>query len=172
MKRIIIFRKRITDEILFKKLGKNSYIRNGVGYGFISDEYLYDNCFLEVGFGRVFSGSGDWGGGLDRISDSPLKITIDKNYIVQKVETSSFYNNSKSREVERLVIELSKRIKVGKKFIVKNDTLKEHLNKLLDFIPCKYTIGHDVFNYPHMLSHYTNPTNKNYYTFREPKYNE
>ena len=85
-----LFRRKTTDIVLFKELGKSSYIRNGIGYGFISDEYLYDNCFIEIGIGRVKSGCGDWGGGFDTATDSPLKIVIDKKLYNSESNNSFF----------------------------------------------------------------------------------
>ena len=40
------FKKATTDEILYKELGKEVYIRNGVGFSNISDNFLYDNYFF------------------------------------------------------------------------------------------------------------------------------
>ncbi len=31
-----LFKRKITDQMFFKTLGKDAHIRNGVGYGFIS----------------------------------------------------------------------------------------------------------------------------------------
>jgi len=163
-----LFKRKITDIVLFEKLGKSSYIRNGVGFGFISEEYLYDNCLIEIGIGRVRSGRGDWGGEFDTATDSPLKIVIDKNYIIQKVTTHSFYNSKNSQETEKIAIKLSKRLKVSEKFIVKNQDFKTHIDGILNFIPCKNHIGHDVFDSPHMLSYFTDLKEKEHYNFRNP----
>lgn len=163
-----LFRRKTTDIVLFEKLGKSSYIRNGVGFGFISDEYLYDNCFIEIGIGRVRSCRGDWGGVFDTATDSPLKIVIDKNYIIQKVTTHSFYNSKNSQETEKIAIKLSNTLKLGEKFIIKDEEFKTHINTILNFIPCKNHIGHDVFDSPHMLSHFTDPKEKEHYKFRNP----
>lgn len=150
MKIFNFFKKQITDKYIFEQLGRKTYIRNGVGFGFISDEFLYDNAYLEVGIGRVYSRYGDWGGGMDRISDSPIKITIDKNYIIQKIEKSLF-----DRKIEKKVDAIISRLKVGDKFIVKDEEFKNCLDKVLNFIPCKKHIGLDYFGYEHMLNHFT-----------------
>ena len=163
-----LFKRKITDNVLFEKLGKSSYIRNGIGFGFISDEYLYDNCFIEIGIGRVRSKYGDWGGGFDTATDSPLKIVIDKNYVIQKVTTHSFYNSKNSQRMERIAIKLSKRLKIGERFIVKNEEFKTHIDGILNFIPSKNHIGHDVFDSPHMLKYFTDPKEKEHYKFRNP----
>lgn len=162
--------KILTDIVLFEKFGKSSYIRNGVGYGFISDDYLYDNAFIEIGIGRVRSGYGDWGGGFSTTTDSPLKITIDKNYVIQKVTTHSFYNNSNSIDTEKMAIKLTESLKIGEKFIVEDEEFKRHIDAILDFIPCKCHIGHDVFDSPHMLSSFTDPKDKEHYSFRNSNY--
>lgn len=160
---------RIDDVYIFNKLGKSAYIRNGVGFGFISDDYLYNNCLLEIGFGRVYSGRGDWGGGAEYASDSPLKVTIDKNYVIKKIETSSFYNNEKSKQTEKIAISIKNKLKIGDKLITKDLEFYRHVNTILEFIPCKSHIGHDVFAYPHMLEYYTREQTKNEYKFDDPK---
>ena len=158
---------KLTDKKIFKKLGKSAYLRNGVGFGFISDDYLYDNCFLEIGFGRITSDRGDWGGGFEYATTTPLKVTVDKNLIIQKVETDSYHNNE-SRNIERITKRLLKKLKVGSKLCIRDTEFEKHLNAILEFIPCKAHIGHDVFEFPHMLKSYTEPTNKEYYNFRDP----
>lgn len=160
----------MTDKNLFDKLGRSAYIRNGVGYGFISDDELYDNCWLEIGIGRVRSGRGDWGGGFEYATDSPLKITIDKNYIIRKVETSSFYNNTESKRVEDIAKKIAQKLKVGSVFHVVDTEFKRHIDTILNFIPCKSHIGHDVFEYPHMLEHYTKEDTKDVYRFDDSKW--
>ena len=157
------------DTKIFKKLGKHSYIRNGVGYGFISDNFLYDNGYIEIGIGRVISGYGDWGGGFDHAQTSPLKIIIDKNYIIKKVETDSFYNNKESQRIEKIAEKIKNKLKIGKKFIIENKEFKRHVSTILNYIPCKNHIGHDVFRSPHMLEFYTNIAEHDYYNFENPK---
>lgn len=164
---------KITDRYIFRKLGRQSYIRNGVGYGFISDDYLYDNKFIEIGIGRIKSSYGDWGGGFANSSDSPLKIIIDKDYKIQKIETSSFYNFKNSKKIEKISEKIKNKLKIGTKFIVKDTEFKYHIDKILNVIqfPFKSHIGHDVFESPHMLDHFTNKQKKNEYKFRNPKNN-
>lgn len=139
---MIPFFLRMTDEKICKRLGNIAYIRNGMGYGFISDKFLYDNGYLEVGLGRVTSGRGDWGGGFEYAADSPLKIVIDKHYNIIKTETASFYNSRKSEAVER---EAKKLIKwLGNKFIVKKPLLRECIDTLFASMPTERHIGLDV----------------------------
>lgn len=160
---------KITDKNIFKKLGKISYLYNGVGYGFINNNYLYDNCLLQIGFGKVISGIGDWGFGFDRVSDTPLKIIIDKNMIIKKTETSFFYNSNGTQKIEKVVGKILKRLKPETKFIIKDEKLKYHVQKVFDFLPCKAHIGYDVFESPHMLEYFIKPENKNHYNLlREP----
>lgn len=158
-----------SDVAIFKVLGRKSYIRNGVGFGFISEPYLYDNCFVEIGIGRVTSGWGDWGSESTHTTTSPLKITVDKNCVIQKVETDSFYNSDSSQEVEKEAKKLMSNLKIGTVFVIKDEVFKEHVYGILNFIPCKSHIGHDVFDFPHMLKICTDPKEKDYYhRFRDP----
>lgn len=113
---------KITDEKIFNKLGNVAYIRNGVGYGFISTKELYDNCYIKIGIGRTKSNYGDCGGGFEHATTSPLKIVIDKNYNIIKTETDSFYNNKYSEKIEIVAKQIQK--KLGKKFIVKQILFK------------------------------------------------
>jgi len=164
---LFIRAKDIDDVFLFDVLGKQAYLRNGIGFGFISDDYLYDNIFMEIGIGRVTSGYGDWGGGFSHATTCPLKITIDKNFIIQKVETDSFYNSDDSKEVEKTAKQLASKLKVGAVFPINDEEFKKHVTALFDIMPCKTHIGHDVFAFPHMLKHYLE--DKNVYKFRDPK---
>lgn len=145
---------KTTDILIFKKLGKDVYIRNGVGYGFISEEFLYDNRFLELGIGRITSGYGDWIGGNYDVS-CPLKIVIDKDYIIQRIETDSFYNSNSSKVVEEIAKRFLNKLKIGDKFYVKDKFLKECIDKIFEKLPCKYHIGFDVFRSPHMIKYFT-----------------
>lgn len=159
----IFNRRGITDVKIMSVLGRDAYIRNGVGYGFISDEYLYDNAFIEVGFGRSVSGRGDWGGGCDYASTTPLKIVVDKAMIIQKVSTDSFYNSMESKKAERIARKLANKLNVGNVLQVVDPVLLPHIEAILKFIPCKSRIGHDVFRSPHMLDHFISPNKKNEY---------
>jgi len=171
--RILNFLFSLTDEKIFEKLGENLYIRNGVGFGFISDDYLYDNAFLEIGFGRTRSGYGDWGGGFDHATTCPLKVTIDKDYIIQKVETDSFYNSDSSQKTERVAKKLVKKLKIGSKLILKDPDAIKHIGKILEFIPCKNHIGHDACRSPDMLEDYIDPKEKNHYNnLRDSKWKQ
>jgi len=153
----------ISDKKIFEILGKSMYIRNGVGFGFISDYYLYDNAFIEIGIGFITSGYGDWGGGMTHASDHALKITVDRDCIIKKVETSSFYNSKDSQAVERKAEKIVKKLKIGKKFIIEDEDAKHHVTEILKAIPRKNHIGHDVFQSPHMLKGYIDPKEANYY---------
>ena len=157
---------KLNDIKIFKKLNKKAYLRNGVGYGFISDEFLYDNGYLEIGFGRTSSGYGDWGGGFDTASTCPLKITIDKNYIIKNLETDSFYNNDNSQQVEKVAIKLMKRLKIGEKFSIKDKEFKNAIDGIFNIIPCKHHIGWDIFDSPHMLEFFTDIEERGKYNFR------
>jgi hypothetical protein len=150
-----IFNRKLTDKYLMNKLGNRVYLRNGHGFGFISTHELYDNKFIEIGFGYIVSGYGDWGGGFSHASSHALKITINSEFIIQNVETDSFYNSkSDSEERAELAKKLAKKIKIGDKLILKNEDLIEHLNKIFSLLPHKHNIGYDVFEHPHMLGTY------------------
>ena len=163
---------KLNDIKIFKELGRKVYLRNGVGYGFISEDYLYDNGFLEIGFGRVTSGYGDWGGGFDKATTCPLKITIDKEYIIQKLETDSFYNSDNSHRVEKKAIKLMKRLKVGRKLIIKDEEFKKGIDSIFAVIPCKHHIGWELFDFPHMVKYYTNVEEQGEYSFRNSECKE
>lgn len=162
-----MFGMRIDDLKIFKVLSKEVYIRNGVGYGFISEKELYDNGYLEIGFGRTTSGRGDWGGGFDHATTCPLKITIDRYYIIHKVETDSFYNSSNSKKVEKKAIELMKQFKEGDPLTINDPFLKNGIDELFKIIPCKHNIGWDVFEHEHMLEHYTNVEERGEYNIKD-----
>ena len=137
-----LLKSELTDLDILETLGYKTYIRNGVGYGFISEEDLYDNCQIEIGFGRVRSGYGDWGGGFSHTTDSPLKLIIDSEMNIIKSSTHSFYNSDDSKKVEKKAIKLME--KLGKKLIVKNDLLKECLETLFKELPVKNHIGLEI----------------------------
>jgi len=160
---------KVTDKKIFKTLGKQAYIRNGVGFGFISDVFLYDNVYLEIGFGRSISGPGDWGGGASRAQTTPLKVSIDKNHIIQKVETDSFYNSDSSQKLEKVAKKLMKKLKIGSKLVFEDQEFKSSVDAILNVIPCKRHIGWDVYEHPHMLKNYTSEENQPLYDFRDPK---
>lgn len=144
---------RTNDRKIFKKIGKRVYIRNGVGYGFISDRFLYDNGYLEIGFGRITSNLGDWGGGFDRTTACPLVITIDKNRVIHKIDTNSF-SNRESNRIHGIVLKLSNQLKVGGKLVIKDKELDHYIDSIFSVIPCKRHIGWDVFEHPHMMKHF------------------
>ena len=145
---------KITDEKIFRKLGKYAFIRNGHGYGFISEKDLYDNCYLEIGFGLARSGYGDWVEG-DYAVDTCLKVVIDKNKIIKKLDTHSFYNSKSSQEKEKIAKNLKDKLRLGGLFHIKDKQLLESVNKIINILPVKRHIGHDVFGSPHMLKHFT-----------------
>lgn len=164
---------KTTDKDIFKKLGRSAYIRNGVGYGFVSDKFLYDNGYIELGIGKIISGRGDWGGGFEYASGHALKMVLDKNYIIKKIWTSAFYNSPESQKAEKIADKIVKKLKVGSKFIVKDKELKKHIDGIFAIIPCKNHIGHNPFESPHMLEHFTDPEELNCYSnFEDPEFVE
>lgn len=163
---------KITDNTIFRKLGNIAFIRNGVGYGFISTDELYHNCHLEIGIGRVRSGYGDYGGGASHAVESPLKIVIDKHYNIINVTTHSFYNSKESQEVEKVAKQI--KAKLGKKFIVENELLKECIDSIFKIIPCKSHIGLDIkLDDPDhtrsMLQYETDIRKRTQYDFEDPQ---
>lgn len=137
-----LFRRSVTDEVIFKQLGGMAYIRNGVGFGFISDQELYDNRWLEVGFGRTTSGYGDWGGGFSQATTSPLKLVIDRDFNIIKSSTDSFYNSPESKRVEQIAEKLRKRL--GKRLLIKNSILHKCVISIFGVLPTKNHIGLDI----------------------------
>ena len=167
--KIKIWAMKANDLKIFLNLGRQVYIRNGIGFGFISDQYLYDNCFLEVGFGRTISGHGDWGGGADHATTCPLKVVVDRNLIIQRVTTDSFYNSKSSQLVEEVAKKLAEKLIIGEKLIVEDEKLKESLAIIFSVIPRKSHIGWDLYEYPHMGQFFTDPKKQNEYNFEDPK---
>lgn len=146
----------VTDEYCLSVLGKYVHIWNGKSYFMGGDnDYLLDNNYIKIGFGRVTSGVGDWGGGFSRARTAPLKITVDKNLIIQEIETDSFYNSKRSRQVEDKAQKIADRLQVGKRLKIKNETLCHHITEILEALPVDKPISHDVFEHPHMLDRYT-----------------
>lgn len=119
MKKLLafLFAPKITDEYIFKKLSKRSYIRNGETFG---------KGNLEIGFGRTMSGYGDWGW-ADYIYTNPLAVVIDKDYNILSSKTDSFFNSRESQRVEIVAKEIQKCL--GKKLIVTNPLLKKHIDE-------------------------------------------
>ena len=108
------FRKVLNDKDLdvsklVKYINMNKFfIRNSVGFGFVSTPELFDNGHFEVGIGRIMSGYGDWGGGASHAYDSPIKIVIDTDFNIIDIDTSSYYNSDNSQETERLCMKFIK----------------------------------------------------------------
>lgn len=152
-----LLKKKITDEILFNKLGPKFYIRNGIGYGFVSDQLLYDNSYLEIGFGRIYSGYGDWGGGFDRASDSAIKMIIDKDLKI--IKSLVGYYTGCDTKTYRTAQELHRRLKTN--LVVKNPVLLKILHEIFSHLPVKKHIGLDgsLDDIPHtnmMLNYFLN----------------
>lgn len=156
---------KLTDQKIFKKLGKSAYIRNGVGFGFISNEFLYDNALLEIGIGQITSSFGDWGMGSTHRTDSPLKISIDKNRVIRKIETVTFHNSESSKKAEKIVNSLVSRLSIGQKFVIKDRFLNHSVDQLFTIIPCKKHIGFNVYEHSHMLEYLLK--DKTQYNFRD-----
>ena len=55
----LVNQKCVTYNYIKHFVGPELTIRNGYGYGFVSDEFIYDNGYLELGFGKIRSGYGD-----------------------------------------------------------------------------------------------------------------
>lgn len=162
---------KFTDKKIYKQLGNVAYITNGVGYGFISDAELYNNGHIEIGIGRTTSGYGDWGGGFDKATTSPLKIVIDKDYNIIRTETDSFYNSMESKRVELIAKKIQKRL--DKKFIVEQELMRECIDKIFSVIPIKRHIGldinlDDVSHTRNMLKYFTEEQ-KGEYDFADAK---
>lgn len=147
-----MFRK-ISDKKITNIVGKKVYIRNGYGYGFVSDKSLYDNEYLEIGFGRSISGHGDWGGGCSQVVDSVVKVIINRNFRIVDVDFCSFYNSRSSIRQERKAKTKLGSLKKGKTLVFKDLALKEAVNKLFTILPCRVHVGIDYYNSPHMVDY-------------------
>ncbi len=153
-----ICRPKVNTNAIFQRLGRQALIRNGYGYGFVSTPELYDNSYLEIGFGRTTSGYGDWGGGASYASTSPLKIVIDKDYNIISSDTDSFYNSKESKVYEEIAMIIKKHL--GPKLVVDTPILKESIDRIFKVIPVKSHIGLDIHldDIPHakdMLKYFT-----------------
>jgi len=157
----------VTDEKLFKILGRKVFLRNGVGWGWISGPDLYDNAYLELGFGRVRSGYGDWGGGFDHATACPLKITIDKEFVIRNITTESFYNSRESQKIELMAKKLMKKLPVGSKLIIKDKVLLSTLVAIFDMLPIKVSISCDILDGDHHLKYITEAAETKQGTFYE-----
>lgn len=144
-----------SDEKLFRIFGRKVFLRNGVGWGWISDPDLYDNAYMELGFGRVRSGYGDWGGGFDHATACPLKITIDKEFIIRAVATESFYNSRESQKVELIAKKHIKKLPIGSRFICKDKELLYALSTIFRMLPVKVSISCDILDGDHHLKYIT-----------------
>lgn len=130
------------DTVIYNKLGCQVYIRNGMGYGFISSPEIYNNGYLEIGFGRVTSGYGDWGGGFSHTSDTPLKVVIDKYYNIINTSTHSFHNSEDSQLVEKKAIVLQKQLNGS--LMVENHIVRDCINQIFAAMPFEEHIGLEI----------------------------
>ena len=144
-------RKKEIDTRIFEKFSYRAYIRNGYGYGFISDNELFDNCWLQVQLGYIRSGYGDWGGGATHAVSGPIIVTLDRDFIVRKICKDDFYNSEDSQAVGREAEKMIAHLKEGDEFVIGNDTLRYHLERIFKLLPMSEHIGYDVFGSPHML---------------------
>jgi len=158
---------RLSDELIAKSFGDEITIRNGVGYGFISTEELYHQGFLELGFGLVTSGYGDWGGGATHAVTSPLKLWINKNFIIQNVKTDGYFDTEGNRIIKNRTELLDS--KVGSELIIKNQQLREDLIKLFSVLPTKHCISFSYTRYSHMVEHYINHQPEDDYKIEDSK---
>lgn len=146
---------QLDEQKIFRVLGRRLYLVNGKSYFYNSDnKYLVDNEYLKIGFGKVVSGYGDWGFGYTHAMTSPLKVTVDKNLIIKKIETDSFYNSKESQKIEEKAKKLAQRLRVGQKLYIKNEQLKADILDVLNALPVDRPISWDMLKAPHMKSHY------------------
>ena len=96
--------------------------------------------WIQLGFGIYESGYGDWGGGFSRTQDDMVKVCIDKDMILRKVERISPYYNGpkmteKQKETERELDFLVDRIHIGDKFQTNVENLTRWVDKLFSYPP-------------------------------------
>lgn len=126
---------QITDETIFKKLGPVISVWNGVSYYGVQYEEMLKDKTIQLGFGPIISGYGDWGGGFSHSSSYALKIVIDEFYNIHKVTTDSFYNSKESQKIELKASKIQKKLK--DKLIIKNENLRNILKDIFEKLPTK-----------------------------------
>lgn len=136
---------KINDLKIYKKIGKSVKIVNGISNnGQIVDEYLVDNNLLEIQFGRVVDH-------IDMLNktvyESPLKVTINKNFVVYRVVTSMFLhdNDDETAHIEKIAKEISTKINLSEKLTIKDTTLKNKIIELFNSGISSNPINIEVF---------------------------
>ena len=98
--------------------------------------------WIQLGFGEYHSGYGDWGGGFSHTKDDMVKVCIDKDMIIRKVERISPYYNGpkmteKQKETELELDFLVDHIHIGDKFQTNVENLTRWVDKLFSYPPEK-----------------------------------
>lgn len=136
---------KINDLKIYKKIGKSVKIVNGISSnGQIIDEYLVNNNLIEIQFGRIV----DHIDMLNRtIYESPLKVTINKEFVVYRVVTSMFLhdNDDETAHIEKIAKEISTKINLSEKLTIKDSTLKNKIIELFNSGISSNPINIEVF---------------------------
>lgn len=136
---------KINDLKIYKKIGKSVKIVNGISSnGQIIDEYLVNNNLIEIQFGRII----DHIDMLNRtIYESPLNVTINKDFVVYRVVTSMFLhdNDDVTAHIEKIAKEISTKINLSEKLTIKDSTLKNKIIELFNSGISSNPINIEVF---------------------------
>ena len=136
---------KINDLKIYKKIGKSVKIVNGISCnGQIIDEYLVNNNLIEIQFGRIVDH-------IDMLNqtvyESPLKVTINKDFVVYRVVTSMFLhdNDDEATHIEKIAKEISTKINLSEKLTIKDSTLKNKIIELFNTGISSNPINIEVF---------------------------
>lgn len=164
-KKLFGSRKFPIDKLLDLTNVSNFYFWNGVNYnGEImltkdpdkpqhGNEYFQPGdwpTFFKIGFGRVYSGYGDWAGG-DYTSEPLVEMFINKkDYSIRHIRVSTgFYNgNRPPKELMKKVNKILKHTPVGSIFKTRN----EDINQIFDFFTNSPELT-ETFRYCGSVSH-------------------
>jgi len=139
-----LFRRPFCDLDIIEEVSSSVCIRNGVGFGFISSPELYNYGRIEIGFGRVRSGRGDWGGGFEYSSESAFKIVVDKDLKIYAIGGYAFYNSSTSAKNQEKRLDKKYKKYKGDTLIVKDPVLQALIKEVFSVVPCRRHIGIDT----------------------------
>ena len=88
--------------------------------------------FFKIGFGKVYSGYGDWGGGFSQCSEPLVEMFLDKSdYHITCIRVSDgFYNDTRpSKDLMKKVNKILQNVRIGSTF----KTTNEEINTIIDY---------------------------------------
>ena len=107
--------------------------------------------FFKIGFGKVYSGYGDWGCGCDQISEPLVEMFLDKSdYRITCIRVSNgFYNGDRpSKDLMKKVNKILQNVRVGSTF----KTTNEEINMIIDYFVKDPNLT-DEFRYACCIDH-------------------